>query len=102
MVSKSKGHNGNFYVRSDGKIIAGFKDEGMADIFIDALSGKLEDNIIETLNKTHKYGYTATISETNVFVIAKNISEAMDKLEVLSNGSWFELTSHSSFSIVNT
>lgn len=47
------------------------------------------------------YGYTATISEIKVFIVAKNTSEALDKLDILSNGKDFNLNSHSSLPILN-
>jgi hypothetical protein len=56
---------------------------------------------LEYSTKILRFGYAAKICDDNVFVIAKNISEAMEILETIANGRSFYIISHSSYFIVN-
>jgi len=57
--------------------------------------------MVELMNiENCKFGYVAILNGEKVFVVAKNISDAMDKLEIISNGLDFKLDSYSSLKIV--
>ncbi|MFD2566094.1 hypothetical protein [Pseudotenacibaculum haliotis] len=47
-----------------------------------------------------KYGYYARIGLTPVFVIAENIADAVDKLELKSNGKKWEFNKTASIEVI--